>query len=50
MASERDIEQKRQNLIAVYSGNAWKQKVNKMSPLQVIAIHQRLVLQGKIKV
>lgn len=50
MASQRDIESKRQNLIAVYSGSAWKDKVKKMSPLQVVAIHQRLVAQGKIKI
>ncbi len=44
----KDIERKRQDLIAAYSGRQWQQKVIKMSEAQVVAVHMRLKSQGKI--
>jgi hypothetical protein len=32
-----------------YPGDAWAEKVKKMSDTQVIAVHKRLKEQGKIK-
>lgn len=42
-------EKEREALKAAYSGPKWRQKVNKMSDGQVVAIHMRLKLQGKLK-
>jgi hypothetical protein len=35
-------------LLTVYSGDAWKQKVKKMSEKQITAIYLRLKGQGKL--
>lgn len=42
-------EQQKTALIDVYSGDAWKMKVRKMSSAQITAIYLRLKGQGKIK-
>ena len=33
-----------------YSGKAWKKKVSKMPDNQILAIYQRMVKDGKIKI
>lgn len=49
MANQTD-EAKRMAIIQAYSGSrAWKDKVNRMSDAQVVAVYLRLQSQGKIK-
>jgi hypothetical protein len=42
------IEDKRQAVARAYSGRAWREKVDKMTDPQVIAIYFRLKAQNKI--
>lgn len=42
------VAQMRQNLINAYPGHKWEKKVNEMTDEQVVAIHARLTLSGKI--
>jgi hypothetical protein len=48
MAAANSTEQKRQALLAAYSGQTWLDKVKKMSDEQVVAIYLRLKKQNKI--
>ena len=41
--------QQKEALLAVYPGEAWKQRVQKMTTAQITAIYLRLKGQGKIK-
>lgn len=43
-----DIDQKRQALLHAYPSHKWREKVNKMSDAQVIAIYLNLKRQKKI--
>lgn len=43
------IEQQREALLTVYSGEDWKKRVKKMSPTQLTSIYLRLKAQGKVK-
>lgn len=43
-----EIEKKRAIIADAYSSESWKEKVMKMSPAQVTAVHIRLRNQGKI--
>jgi hypothetical protein len=43
-----DIERKREELKKVYPSASFKEKANKMSAAQVIAMYNRLKKQGKI--
>lgn len=43
-----DIEQKREALKRAYSSDSWNDKVDKMSPAQVIAVHIRFKSEGKL--
>ena len=42
------INQMRTRIIGVYSSDQWKKKVAKMSDAQVITIHSRFMLIGKL--
>ncbi len=42
-------EVQKEALLSVYSGEAWKQKVQRMKTAQISAIYLRLKEQGKIK-
>lgn len=44
-----NVDQMRVRLLSAYPGEKWEKKVKKMSDNQVIAVHQRLQAQGKIK-
>lgn len=39
---------KREAVKAAYPGNAWQQKVQKMSDNQIVAVYFRLKAQGKV--
>lgn len=41
--------QHKEALLAVYPGDAWRQRVQKMTAAQITAIYLRLKGQGKIK-
>lgn len=43
-----DTEKKRALIADAYPGESWKTKVKNMSPAQVIAVHIRLLNQGKL--
>jgi hypothetical protein len=39
----------RQALVAAYSGDAWKKRVDNMTDSQVLAVYMRLKQQGKVQ-
>lgn len=44
------VEMMRHYVKEAYSGKAWKRKVSKMPDNQILAIYQRLLNDGKIKI
>lgn len=44
-----DVEQKREKLKTLYSSESWDDKVDRMSPAQVIAVYLRHVNKGNLK-
>ena len=44
-----DVERMRQTILPVYTSDAWKKRVKKMSSAQVFAIYIKFLKEGKIK-